>query len=64
MDDTATQTVIQDKQELKMNFFRLGFLRCPDYVGFKQKEHVLSVIEGILNDRKKPKKTIFSLNLE
>ena len=59
MDDTATRTVIQDKQGLKMNFFRFVILRCPDYAGFKQKEHMLSVVELFSTIGKKLKKPFF-----
>jgi hypothetical protein len=46
-----------------MNFFKLVFLRCLDYAGFKQKEYGLSVIEQFSTIGKNPPKTIFSLNL-
>ena len=63
MDEAATRTVIQDKQGLKNEFFRLVFLRCYDHAGFKERNNYYSVIEQTLTIGKKPRKTIFYLNL-
>ncbi len=57
-------TVIYYRQGLKMSFFRLVFMRCPDYAGFKQKENGLSVIERFSTIRKKSPKNHFFLELK